>query len=55
MLSGFKPGDLPINQLVFITHNIDKLFDKGYEVTGVIHKILKTFDKVCHEGIFFIN
>ena len=47
LLSGFKPGDLPMNQLVFITNDIDKSFNEGYEVTGVIDNILKTFDKVC--------
>ena len=42
-----------MNQLVFITNDIDKLFNEGYEVTGVIHNILKTSDKVWHEDMFF--
>ena len=42
-----------MNQLVFIPNDIDKLSNEGYEVTGVIHNILKTFDKVWHEDIFF--
>lgn len=42
-----------MNQLVFITNDIDKLFNEGYEVTGVIHNILKTSDKVWHEDMLF--
>ena len=45
--SGFKIGDLCINQLVSITHEIYKSFDDGYEVQGVFFNISKAFDKVC--------
>ena len=39
--SGFKPGDLCINQLLFITHEIYKSFDNG-----IFLGISKAFDKV---------
>ena len=34
--SEFKPGNLYINQLLSITHEIYKSFDRGYEVIGII-------------------
>ena len=51
--SGFKPGDSCINQLLSITHEIYKSFDKGNEVKGVFLAISKAFDKVWHDGIIF--
>ena len=51
--SGFKPGESDINQLLFITHNIYKLFDDGYEVRGVFLENSKAFDKVSHDGLKF--
>ena len=51
--SGFKPGDSCTNQLLAITHEIYKSFDKGFEVRGVFLDILKAFDKVWHEGLIF--
>ena len=33
--SGFKRGVLCINQLLYITHEIYKSFDEGYEPRGV--------------------
>ena len=51
--SGFKPGDSWVNQLVSITHEIYKSFDKGHEVRGVFLDISKPFDKVWHDGIIF--
>ena len=51
--SGFKPGDSCVNQLVPTTHEINKSFDKGYEVRGVFLDISKPFDKVWHDGIIF--
>ena len=43
---GFKPGDSCVNQLVSITHEIYKSFDKGHEVRGVFLDISKALDKV---------
>ena len=51
--SGFKPGDSCINQLLSITHEIDKSFDDGYEVRGVFLDISKAFDKVWHNGFIY--
>ena len=52
--SGFKPGDLCINQLLSITHEIYRnSFDDGLEVRGVFLDISKAFDKVWHKGIIF--
>ena len=51
--SGFKPGDSGANQLLAITHEIYKSFDKGFEVRGVFLDISKAFDKVWHDGLSF--
>ena len=51
--SCFKLRDTFINQLPFITHDIYKSFDEGYEVRGVFHDTSKAFDKGLHEGIIF--
>ena len=51
--SGFKPGQSCINQLLAVTHEIDKSFDDGFEVRGVFVDISKAFDKVWHEGLIF--
>ena len=32
--SGFKPGESCINQLLFITHKISKLFENSLDVAG---------------------
>ena len=47
--SGFKTGDLCIQQLISITHEIYKSFDDGYVVRGVFLDISKAFDKVWHQ------
>ena len=49
--SGFKTDDSCINQLISITHEINKSFDDGYELRGVFLDILKPFDKVWHQGL----
>ena len=51
--SDFRQGDSCTNQLVSITHEIYKSFDKGNEIRGVFLEILKTSDKVWHDGIIF--
>ena len=51
--SGFKPGDSSINQLLFITHDIYKSFDEGYEVRSVFLDTPKAFGNFWHEGIIF--
>ena len=56
--SGFKPGDSCVNQLVSITHDIYKSFDKDYKVRGVFLDISKAFDKVWklpHPPLVFNN
>ena len=51
--SGFKAGDICINQLISITHEIYKSFDDGHEVRGVFLDISKAFDKVWHQGLHY--
>ena len=51
--SGFKPSDSCINQLLAITHEIYKSFDKGFEARGVFLDTSKAFEKVWHEGLIF--
>ena len=51
--SGVKTGDSCINQLISITYEIDKSFDDGYEVRGVILYISKAFDNVRHQGLHY--
>ena len=51
--SGFKTGDLCINQLISITHEIYKSFDDSYELRGVFIDISKAFDKVWHQGLHY--
>ena len=51
-LSGFKPGDSCINQLLSIIM-IYKSFEDGHEVWGIFLDISKAFDKVCHKGLLY--
>ena len=51
--SGFKPVHSRVNQLVPVTHEIYKSFEKGHEVKKVFLDILKAFNKVWHNGIIF--
>ena len=51
--SGFKPSDSYINQLLAITHEIYKSFDKGFEVRGVFLDTSKAFEKVWHDSLIF--
>ena len=51
--SGFRPGDSTINQLLSITTEIFKAFEKTDETRAVFLDISKAFDKVWHEGLCF--
>ena len=53
--SGFRPGDLTINQLLSITHSIFEAFDCNptLEVRSVYLDISKAFDRVWHEGLIY--
>ena len=53
--SGFRPGDSTINQLLSITNEIHKAFDKypSRESRAIFLDISKAFHKVWHEGIIF--
>ena len=53
--SGFRPGDSTINQLLSITNEIHKAFDKypSRETRAIFLDISKAFDKVWHEGLIF--
>ena len=53
--SGFTPGDLCVQQLISITHEIYSAFDcnPSPEVQGVFLDISKAFDKVWHDGLIY--
>ena len=51
--SGFKSDESCINQLLFITHEINRLFDNGLDVAGVFLNISKASDKVRHIGLLY--
>ena len=51
--SGFKTGDLCINQLVSITHEIYKSLDNGYEVRAVSPDKSKDFGKMWHLSLLY--
>ena len=52
--TGFKTGDLCINQPISIIHKIYKSFDDdGYEVRGVFLDISKAFDKLWHQDLHY--
>ena len=50
-LSGFRPGDSAILQLISVTSNIYKSFENHDETRAVFLDISKAFDKVLLEGI----
>ena len=52
--SGFKPGDLCINQLLSITRDIYQSFGNGFEVKDFFLDISKAFDKVLFINLFII-
>ena len=51
--SGFKPGNLCINQLLCITHNIYQSLDDGLRTRSVFLDIYKAFDEVWHKVLLF--
>ena len=51
--SGFKPGNLCINQLLCITHNIYQSLDDGLRTRSVFLDISKAFDEVWHKVLLF--
>ena len=53
MQSGFRPGDSCIYQLISITSDIFKNFEKHDETRAIFLDISKAFDKVWHEGLIF--
>ena len=50
---GFRPGDLTVNQLIAITHQIHVAFEEypSRETRTVFLDISKAFDKVWHYGL----
>ena len=51
MQSGFRPGDSCIYQLISITSDIYRNFEKYEETRAVFLDISKAFDKVWHDGL----
>ena len=51
MQSGFRPGDSCIYQLISITSDIYRSFEKHDETRALFLDISKAFDKVWHEGL----
>ena len=53
--SSFRPGDSTINQLLSLSNEIHKAFDKypSREARAIFLDISKAFDKVWHEGLIF--
>ena len=45
----YKPGNLYINQLLCITHDIYQSLDDGLETRGLVFDISKAFGQVWHE------
>ena len=51
--SGFRPGDSTIYQLISITSDIYRNFEKHDETRALFLDISKAFDKVWHEGLIY--
>ena len=51
--SGYRRGDSTVKQLISITDEIYKAFDKRHEVRAIFLDISKAFDKVWKDGLIF--
>jgi hypothetical protein len=52
-LSGFRPGDYTVNQLINISNDFGKAIDDGKEIRIIFCDISKAFDHVCHKGLLY--
>ena len=54
--SGFRPGDTTVNQVIFITHTIFKIFDCNFplDVRSMYLDVSIVFDRVWHDDLIFI-
>ena len=53
LISGFRPGNFGITQLLSITHDIYQSFDDSLEIRDVFLDISKAFDKFLHKCFIF--
>ena len=51
--SGYRRKDSTVKQLISITHEIYKAFDKSQEIQAVFLDISRAFDRVWHKGLLF--
>jgi hypothetical protein len=51
--SGYRHGDSTVRQLLSITHEIHKSFDRNLEVRAAFLDISRAFDKVWADGLMF--
>ena len=52
-LSGFRPGDSNVNQLISISNDFGKAIDDGKEIRIIFCDISKAFDCVWHKGLLY--
>ena len=52
-LSGFRPGDSNVNQLISISNDFGKAIDDGKEIRIIFCDISKAFNRVWHTGLLF--
>ena len=48
---GFRPGDSPTSQLLYLVHTIHLALDEQKEVRSIFLDMSKAFDKVWHDGL----
>jgi len=51
--SGFKRGDGAVNQILSMTDDIFKAFERGSQVAAVFLDISRAFDRVWHKGLLY--